>query len=147
MRSRQGFPVRRCVKVSVNRVASSTSSTMSVGIIPGSDRRGFRLWGEGISTRRRRAPPPRRRNRRAAYRASGGGLQGCPRRVWHFICGKYVWSRRRGTRGGGRRGLPRSVHKLLRLSMAGVPSAGRTRSPRCDAILTMKEDALGGFHA
>ena len=52
-----------------------------------------------------------------------------------------------GTRGGGRRGLPRSVHKLLRLSMAGVPSAGRTRSPRCDAILTMKEDALGGFHA
>ena len=63
--------------------------------------------------------------------ASGGGLQGCPRGVsdpggprrssnaarapaasatrplsldlWHFICGKPVWSRRRGARGGGRR--------------------------------------------
>ena len=30
MRSRQGSPVRRCVKASVNRVASSTSSRMSV---------------------------------------------------------------------------------------------------------------------
>ena len=58
MRSRQGFPVRRCVKVSVNRVASSTSSTMSVGIIPGSDRRGFRLWGEGISTPPAAGPAP-----------------------------------------------------------------------------------------
>ena len=49
---------------------------------------------------------PRRRNRLTALSCVGGGLQGCPRRVWHFICGKYVWSRRRGTRGGGRRGLP-----------------------------------------
>ena len=26
-------------------------------------------------------------NRQTANRASGGGLQGCPRRVWHFIAG------------------------------------------------------------
>ena len=76
-----------------------------------------------------------------------GQTPGLPPQGVALHCGKSVWSRRRGTRGGGRRGLPRSVHKLLRLSMAGVPSAGRTRSPRCDAILTMKEDALGGFHA
>ena len=76
-----------------------------------------------------------------------GRTPGLPPQGVALHCGKSVWSRRRGTRGGGRRGLPRSVHKLLRLSMAGVPSAGRTRSPRCDAILTMKEDALGGFHA
>ena len=86
----------------------------------------------------------RRRQRVARVR---GRTPGLPPQGVALHCGKSVWSRRRGTRGGGRRGLPRSVHKLLRLSMAGVPSAGRTRSPRCDAILTMKEDALGGFHA
>ena len=91
--------------------------------------------------------PPCGRNRRGSYRAPGGQTPGLPPQGVALHCGKSVWSRRRGTRGGGRRGLPRSVHKLLRLSMAGVPSAGRTRSPRCDAILTMKEDALGGFHA
>ena len=60
------------------------------------------------------------RRRRWSRRASGGGLQGCPRGVsdpgWPrppnaapfarpvaLHCGKPVWSWRRGTRGGGRR--------------------------------------------
>ena len=60
------------------------------------------------------------RSSSGSYRASGGGLQGCPRGVsdpgWPrppnaapfarpvaLHCGKPVWSWRRGTRGGGRR--------------------------------------------
>ena len=105
-------------------------------------------WGPGdFHRRRRRAPRPRAAGIAGQLPRVRGRTPGLPPQGVALHCGKSVWSRRRGTRGGGRRGLPRSVHKLLRLSMAGVPSAGRTRSPRCDAILTMKEDALGGFHA
>ena len=101
--------------------------------------------GQGISSRGE--PRPRATGIVGQLPRVRGRTPGLPPQGVALHCGKSVWSRRRGTRGGGRRGLPRSVHKLLRLSMAGVPSAGRTRSPRCDAILTMKEDALGGFHA
>ena len=95
-----------------------------------------------------------------SYRAFGGRLQGCPRGVsdpggprrssnaarapaasatrslsldlWHFICGKPVWSRRRGTRGGGRRVCHGAAATSAPVDHASRTGWGRTARPPCD---------------